>query len=149
MERWEWEVSVGVEGAKALRELTSTQALPALFDDIAIALASNGPLRAKQGAHRADSPTAHGADRARHSSFGPAQVAHEYQIFRESISVVAEGRVEIDAGQWRRIDQSIDDATREALDAFTDIHEAARLRVATALSHDMRTPLAVIANGLS
>jgi signal transduction histidine kinase len=55
--------------------------------------------------------------------------------------------VEIDARQWAFIDQAINEATRQALRAFTTIYEDARRKVSAALSHDMRTPLAAIFNG--
>lgn len=147
MRRWESEVRARVNGAGDMHGLALTQTLPMLFDDIAMALALDAPMRMQEKAGVEDSPASHGVERARHTSFGPEQVVHEYQIFRESIAVVAEGRVDINSMQWRLIDQAINDATRLALRAFTDVQEEARRRVAAALSHDMRTPLAVIANG--
>lgn len=147
MERWELEVRARVDGAGNLRGAALTQALPMLFDDIAMALASNARIPCRREATQGDSPAAHGVDRARHTSFGPEQVVHEYQIFREAIATVAEGRVELDPRQWAFIDQAVNEATRHALRAFTTIHDEARRRVAAALSHDMRTPLAVIFNG--
>jgi signal transduction histidine kinase len=79
--------------------------------------------------------------------FGPEQVIHEYQILRESIAVVAKGRVALGEAEWAIIDRSINAATREAVRAFTGIHDELRHKVAAALSHDMRTPLSVVANG--
>jgi len=147
MRHWEREVRARVDGAGDMRGPALTQTLPVLFDDIAMALAMNAPMR-KRGVETVDdSPAWHGVDRARHTSFGPEQVVHEYQIFREAIATVAEGHVDIDAKQWKLIDQAINEATRLALRAFTSVQEEARRRVAAALSHDMRTPLAVISNG--
>jgi signal transduction histidine kinase len=89
----------------------------------------------------------HGSERARTTPFGPDQVVHEYHILRESIAVVAKGRVELGDAEWAIIDRSINAATREAIRAYTRIHEELRHKVAAALSHDMRTPLSVVANG--
>lgn len=60
---------------------------------------------------------------------------------------MARGRVHLDAGDWKIIDRSINHATREAVRAFAAIQDELRRKMAAALSHDMRTPLSVIANG--
>jgi signal transduction histidine kinase len=147
MALWEREVRARVDGADDLKAPALKNALPMLFDDIAMALALNAPIPKREDPTKADSPASHGMARARHTSFGPEQIVHEYQIFREAIATVAEGRVDIDPKQWKLIDQAINDATRLALRVFTGVQEEARRRVAAALSHDMRTPLAVIATG--
>jgi signal transduction histidine kinase len=145
MDRWEHEVRERVEGARDLLRPILTNALPAFFDNIAEALSPEHPR--EQGASGNNASAAHGGERARMTQFGPDQVIHEYQILRESIAVVAKGRVELGEREWAVIDTSIDAATREAVRAFTRIHHDLRHKVAAALSHDMRTPLSVIANG--
>lgn len=145
MDHWEREVRKRVEGAHDLLRPVLTNTLPAFFANIAEALSPAHPR--KQGASGTSSPTAHGCERARMTPFGPDQVIHEYQIFRESIAAMTKGRVELGEMEWAIIDQSINAAARESIRAFTRIHEELRLKVAAALSHDMRTPLSIIANG--
>jgi signal transduction histidine kinase len=147
MALWEREVRARVDGTGNMKAPALERALPMLFDDIAMALALNAPIPMREDPTKVDSPASHGMARARHTSFGPEQIVHEYQIFREAIATAAEGRVDIDSKQWKLIDQAINDATRLALRVFTGVQDEARRRVAAALSHDMRTPLAVIASG--
>lgn len=142
MDCWEREVRQRVEGARHLLGPILTNTLPAFFDNIAEALSPFHPRL--QGASGNNSPTAHGNERARMTPFGPDQVIHEYQIFREAIARVAKGRLHLGEDEWAIINRSIDEATREAIRAFTKIHEELRRKVAAALSHDMRTPLSVI-----
>ncbi|GGY90764.1 sensor histidine kinase [Pseudoduganella plicata] len=144
MDRWEREVRARVEGARELLGPVLTNTLPAFYDNIAEALSPAHPR--KDGASDNNASTAHGSERARLTQFGPDQVVHEYHLFREAISDVAEGRVELDAADWRIIDRSINRATREAVRAFAAIQDELRSKMAAALSHDMRTPLSVIAN---
>ena len=145
MDHWEREVRERVEGARELLRPVLTNTLPAFFDNIAEALSPLHPR--EQGASGNNSPAAHGGERARMTPFGPDQVIHEYQIFREAIAAVAKGRVDLNESDWAIIDQSINTATREAIRSFTRIHEELRHKMAAALSHDMRTPLSVIVNG--
>jgi signal transduction histidine kinase len=145
MDFWEREVRKRVEGARHLLGPVLTNTLPAFFDNIAEALSPSHPR--SQGASDNNSPTAHGNERARMTPFGPDQVIHEYQIFREAIAWVAKGRLHLGETEWTIINRSIDEATREAIRAFTKIHEELRRKVAAALSHDMRTPLSVIGHG--
>jgi signal transduction histidine kinase len=145
MDHWERAVREHVEGARDLLRPVLTNTLPAFFDNIAEALSPDHPR--KQGGSFTNSASAHGGERARMTPFGPDQVIHEYQILRESIATVAKGRMQLGESDWVVIDQSINAATREAIRSFTRIHEELRHKVAAALSHDMRTPLSVIAHG--
>lgn len=145
MDHWEREVRARVDGARHLLRPVLTNTLPAFFDNIAEALSPDHPR--EQGSSGSNSASAHGGERARMTPFGPDQVVHEYQILRESIAVVARGRVALGEPEWAIIDASLNAATREAIRAFTRSHEELRHKVAAALSHDMRTPLSVVANG--
>ncbi|MFC5478817.1 sensor histidine kinase [Massilia suwonensis] len=145
MEHWERQVRERVDGARQLLRPVLTNTLPAFLDNIAEALSPDHPR--EQGASGSNSASAHGDERARMTPYGPDQVIHEYQILRESIAVVAKGRVDLDEADWLIIERSIDAAMREAVRSFTRIHEDLRHKVAAALSHDMRTPLSVVANG--
>lgn len=77
MALWEFEVRTRVDGAGNLRGLALTQALPMLFDDIAMALASNTRIPNRCEAAEGDSPAAHGIDRA-WSNAPSAQGVHDH-----------------------------------------------------------------------
>lgn len=141
IEHWEREVRARVDGADTLRRSALTQGMTSLYDDVVSSFGSHANRVHHRGAE------SHGIERARNTSFGPEQIVHEYQIFRESMLLVAEGRMEISLGQWRKVDSAIDNAMRRALRSFISVQEQARRKVAAELSHDMRTPLSVIANG--
>ncbi len=145
MDHWEREVRTRVDGARELLGPVLTNTLPAFYDNIAEALSPGHPR--EDGASGNNASTAHGSERARLTPFGPDQVVHEYHLFREAIAEVAQGRVDLNAGDWKIIDRSINQATREAIRAFAAIQDELRRKLAAALSHDMRTPLSVIANG--
>jgi signal transduction histidine kinase len=145
MDHWESAVRARVEGARDLLRPVLTNTLPAFFDNIAEALSPGHPR--EQAGSFTNSASAHGGERARMTPFGPDQVIHEYQILRESIAVVARNRMQLGDVHWAIIDQSINTAMRESILAFTRSHDELRHKVAAVLSHDMRTPLSVIANG--
>lgn len=143
--RWEREIRSRIDGADELRSPVLTNTIPAFFDNIAEAL-SPGHSR-RDATSNTNAAAVHGGERARMTSFGPDQVIHEYQILRESIAVEVVGKVELTSDDWAIIDRSINRAVREAVREFVSIQDDLRRKLAAALSHDMRTPLAVILNG--
>jgi signal transduction histidine kinase len=145
MDYWEQAVRERIRGAEDLLSPVLTNTLPAFYDNIAEALSPTHPRR--HGASNTNSAAAHGGERARMTPFGADQVIHEYQIFREAIGMVTREHVALGGPEWAIIDRSINVATRDAVRSFTASHEELRRKLAAALSHDMRTPLSVIANG--
>jgi signal transduction histidine kinase len=145
--RWEGEVRVRVSGAHNLLSPALINTIPLFVANIAEALSPDYPRPTAVSDNNAAS--AHGGERARLTDFGPDQVIEEYQILRESIAYVANGRISLSPDDWRIIDESINKAIVEAVRAFMAIQDGARKQVAASLSHDMRTPLSVIANGAS
>ncbi|WP_036167835.1 sensor histidine kinase KdpD [Massilia sp. 9096] len=145
MERWEREVRARVQGAATLLRPILTNTLPAFFDNIGEALSPGHPRRNATSSNNA--AAVHGGERARMTSYGPDQVVHEYQILREAITAEASERLDLSAKEWAIIEHSIDAAVREAIREFASIQDDLRRKLAGALSHDMRTPLAVILSG--
>lgn len=145
MERWEREVRARVEGAAALLRPVLTNTLPAFFDNIGEALSPDHPRTNATSSN--NSAAVHGGERARMTSYGPDQVVHEYQILREAIAAEAAARLDLSPSEWAVIDRSINAAVREAIREFASIQDDLRRKLAGALSHDMRTPLAVISTG--
>lgn len=145
MDHWEREVRERVKGASDLRGPILINTLPAFFDNLAEALSLSHPRR--EAGSDTNAAAVHGGERARMTSFGPDQLIHEYQIFREAIAAVSKNRVALGEAEWAIIDRSLTSAMREATRAFASIQDELRPKLAAALSHDMRTPLSVIANG--
>lgn len=143
MESWDREVRAKVEGACGPFGPSMALEMAVLFDQIAAAVSAEPPP-SESDASRAVSKDGHGGGNA---TIGPDQVAHEYQIFRDAFAACADGRVKLDMARWRLVELMIDAAMRDSLSALARIQENARRRVAAALSHDMRTPLAVVASG--
>ena len=145
--RWEEQVRARVSGAHKLLSPALINTIPLFVANIAEALSPGYPRPTAVSDNNAAS--AHGGERARMTDFGPDQVIQEYQILRESIAFVTKGRLSLEPEDWAIIDDSINKAIVEAVRAFMAIQDGARKQVAAALSHDMRTPLSVIANGAS
>lgn len=145
MTRWEIEVRARVEGADTLLTPALMNTLPAFYDNIAEALSPGHPRR--DATSNTNAAAVHGGERARMTPFGPDQIIHEYQILRECIAAEAADTLQLTATEWGIIDRSINRAVREAVREFASIQEQLRRKLAAALSHDMRTPLAVVANG--
>lgn len=142
---WEREVRARVEGARDLLSPVLLNTLPAFYGNLAEALTPSYPRQS--AVDNTNTASAHGGERARTTPFGPAQVVEEFQIFRQSIMAIVDSRVALGAAEWKIIDDSINAAVIEAIRAFVATYEDLRKRVAASLSHDMRAPLALIANG--
>ncbi|TWI65391.1 signal transduction histidine kinase [Pseudoduganella lurida] len=145
MDHWEREVRAQVAGASDLLGPVLTNTLPAFYDNIAEALSPGHPR--ENATSDTNAASAHGGERARMTPYGPDQVIHEYQLLRAAIAAVAQERLTLGPSDWTIIDDSIDEAMRQAIRAFTRSHDELRRKVAAALSHDMRTPLSVVLTG--
>ena len=144
--RWVRETRAHLDLARELPHPILINTLPAFYDNLIEALAPGYP-RARADSN-ADIAGAHGDERARMTAYGPDQIIHEYQLFRDAfIGAVASDGLELDRAQWAVFHASIDTAVRDAVRNFTLVHRTLRHRVAAALSHDMRGPLSTIMNG--
>jgi signal transduction histidine kinase len=143
---WEASVRREVKGAAELIGPALTDNLPALYDNLAEAISPAGAGKAATG--HSTAAMAHGSERARLTCFGPDEVLREYQLFRDAIRDAAQARgLAWPARVWADISHAIELASCEALREYAATQEAMRRRVAAALSHDMRAPLAVVATG--
>ncbi|QBE62136.1 sensor histidine kinase [Pseudoduganella lutea] len=146
LDHWESLVRAQIKGAAELLGPALTDNLPNLYDNLAEAIS---PGRSRETAtQNTTAAMSHGSERARLTCFGPDEVLREYQLFRDAIRDVAQVRgMTWSPDVWATIARSIEIAACESLREFAATHEALRRRVAAALSHDMRAPLAVIATG--
>ncbi|UOD29562.1 HAMP domain-containing histidine kinase [Massilia violaceinigra] len=143
---WAMLVRRNIRGAQALLTPILINTLPSFYANLLQALTPGYPR--DDATSHSSAASAHGGERARMTDYGAEQLIHEYQLLQEAIREVSAAQgVAISGDEWLIIERSINAAIREAVRAFTSIHEELRHKVAAALSHDMRTPLAVIANG--
>ncbi len=146
LDHWEATVRAEIKGAAELLGPALTDNLPSLYDNLAEAISPDRPR--KTATQHTTAAMSHGSERARLTRFGPEEVLREYQLFRDAIRDVAQAHgMAWPAEVWAGIGHSIEIAACESLREFAATHEALRRRVAAALSHDMRAPLAVIATG--
>lgn len=140
---WESQVRLLIKGAQHILHPTLLNTLPVFYDNIAEALTPDHPR--SDATSNTDIAAAHGDERARMTSYEPEQIVHEYQLFRDAFSRVADEQgVTLSRSEWAIVNSSIDNAVRESIRKFTSMHESFRYKMASALSHDMRNPLSVI-----
>jgi signal transduction histidine kinase len=140
---WAAQVRRLVKGADRMAHPILINTLPAFHDNIAESLTPGYPR--SNATSNTTIASDHGSERARMTQYGPGEVIHEYQLFREALALVAarDGLL-LDQAEWRIVNASIDAAVRQAVRNFSAMHDEFRGRVAATLSHDMRTPLAII-----
>jgi signal transduction histidine kinase len=142
---WEGQVRLLIKGAQHVLHPTLVNTLPIFYDNLAEALTPNHPR--SNATSNNDIAAAHGNERARMTSYEPEQIVHEYQLFRDAFSRVADEQgVTLTRDEWRIVNNSIDLAVRESVRQFTLMHDSLRQKMAASLSHDMRNPLSVVVN---
>jgi hypothetical protein len=99
------QVRLLIKGAQHVLHPTLLNTLPVFYDNLAEALTPNHPR--SNATSNNDIAAAHGNERARMTSYEPEQIVHEYQLFRDAFSRVADEQGDADA---RRV------AHREQLD---------------------------------
>ncbi len=121
--------------------------LPAFYDNIVQAVSENSPrLTATDGLSLA---AEHGGERARLTAYSHQALITEYQMFRWAIfDVLTKRGVPLAPAHNAAINASIDAGIKEAVNGFTLVHNDLRERFAAALTHDMRTPLAIAVTAL-
>jgi signal transduction histidine kinase len=140
---WESQVRLLIKGAQHILHPTLLNTLPVFYDNIAEALTPNHPRH--EATSNTDIAAAHGDERARMTSYEPEQIVHEYQLFRDAFSRVADEQgVALSRTEWTVVNNSIDTAVRESIRKFTQMHDSFRHKMAASLSHDMRNPLSVV-----
>ncbi|MDB5843463.1 MAG: histidine kinase [Polaromonas sp.] len=139
---WEEEVRNSIEQAKSLAEPVLIDTLPLFYDHLAESVSPDIPrTNATSGTTVA---TAHGAERARLTSYDIKAIILEYQLLRTSLlGALKLNGVAVTEEERQVIDTSIDGAIRESVSAYVVSMTALRERVISALMHDLRNPLGV------
>lgn len=143
LSEWERQVRNLVQGARRILHPILINTMPVFYENIAEALSPSHPR--SHATSNNDIASAHGNERARLTGYEPEHIVHEYQLFRDAFSHVADAEgVALTRAQWKTVNDSIDLAVRASIKEFTSMHDTFRTRMAASLSHDMRNPLSVI-----
>ncbi|TQK01269.1 sensor histidine kinase KdpD [Herbaspirillum sp. SJZ107] len=85
----------------------------------------------------------HGGQRARVTRFNAGSIVHEFQLFRSAVLATWHGAgIALELDEVERLNKAIDVALRASLTGFSDSQVQIREQFFSALTHDMRTPLA-------
>lgn len=142
IDEWAEAVSAVIPAAAELRKPILTNTLPVFYDDIAEALTADYPREIATAGNNLG--IAHGRERASSSHFTVADIVHELQIFRKIIfNVTRRENLQLRFSHREIINESIDEAIRQSLTAFSKAHHELEQAVYAGLSHDLRNPLSV------
>lgn len=138
--QWEAEVRASVEEAAQLRHPVLVDTLPVFYDNIAESLTPG--YGRQNGADGTTVAAEHGGERARVTSYDHVGLIDEYQILRRCIlEALARDGISLSHAEVLVIDSSIDAGIKEAVNAFSLVHQGLRERFTAALTHDLRGPL--------
>lgn len=144
---WERQVRSQVPQARDLRHPILIHTLPGLYDNIAHSVSSDSPRASV--ADQSTLAAEHGGERARLTGYDQSALIAEYQVFRRVVfSVLNETGIALSHQEACLVNQSIDIAIQEAVQAFLLVHNGLRERFAAALAHDLRQPLTTISTSL-
>lgn len=92
----------------------------------------------------------HGGQRARVTRFNAGSIVHEFQLFRSAIiDTWHRAGITLELDEVGRLNNAIDIALRESLTGFSASQVQIREQFFSALTHDLRTPLAAAAAAVS
>lgn len=140
--QWTARVTAEIPSASRLGAPILVDTLPSLYENIAQALAVGAPRPfATTGTNLA---TAHGRERANMTDYGPHELIHELQIFREVLfGIAAARRMPLSKRDAEVIGHSIEEAARESISGYNAFNRELSETFIASLSHDLRSPLHV------
>jgi signal transduction histidine kinase len=142
LSRWAERVTTEISVAADLDRPVLIDTLPVLYDDIAEAIAPGMPR--PFATSKSTLALMHGQERAQMTNYGPGDLVHELQLFRDVIftTIKAKG-VNLGMHECEIIGQSIEIATREAISGYSLVNAKMNETFIASLSHDLRNPLHV------
>jgi signal transduction histidine kinase len=141
LREWGQRVQASVKEARNLPHPILIDTFPALYENIAQAISPDFPRAIATGDNTIASE--HGGERARVTNYDAQAVIAEYQLLRWAIFDVLQcDGVRLDNNESAIINACIDDAIREAANAFALAQAVLRERFVAGLAHDLRNPLA-------
>lgn len=139
---WENRVRASVKEAGPLVHPILINTFPSFVDNLAEALTPDHPRRSA-GVAAPTVASEHGSERARLTDYTPQAVISEYQILRLTVfDVLKQNGVQLSEDETLIINSSFDTVIKESVTAFVLVQSAFREQFVTALTHDLRTPLA-------
>jgi signal transduction histidine kinase len=142
MSRWAAQVISEIPVSAGLDSPVLVDTLPILYDDIAEAV-SPGVDR-PFATSKSNLARMHGQERARMTNYGPGDVVHELQLFRDVIFYELNAQsINLGLHECKIIGKSIDIATREAIAGYCLVVAKLNETFIASLSHDLRNPLHV------
>ena len=146
---WSDQVRAQVPRAEGVSEPVLIDTMPVLYERMAALLTPAS--FARDGSDVADIAAEHGVERAQLTDFQPETLLAEFHIFRGVLFDMLDAHdVALTGPERRALHLTIDKAVRESVRAFVAAGESLRERVAGALAHDLRQPVAnvLLAAGL-
>jgi signal transduction histidine kinase len=135
---WLEQVRTEIPYACSISRPALVNTLPLFFEHLVLTTVGEGkpfdhsPLAAE-----------HGGQRARVTRFNAGSIVHEFQLFRSAIiSAWHRAGIRLELDEVERLNNAIDEALRESLTGFSLSQVQIREQFFSALTHDLRTPLA-------
>ncbi len=139
---FEQKVRQQVKSAENATHPVIINTLPAFLHNLAEALAPNFPRDlASEGSTIAQE---HGGERARITSWNPNDIIVEYQVLRDTIFEILNGKVSLSEHETSIIVRSIDLAMSESMNSYFMVQQGLREEFSNTLTHDLRSPLSAI-----
>jgi len=140
LQEWSDRLRQMVTQARKLPHPILIDTIPALFDNLVLALALGYPrLTATEGTTIA---AEHGNERARLTDYDVSALIYEYQLLRSTIyDVLRRNGVHFNDDELLIVNASFDELIRDAVSAFALTVSRLREQFVAALTHDLRNPL--------
>lgn len=141
-EHWTRSVIAEIPEAAQLRDDLCSTSLLRFFDEIANAL--NGSPSTSREVITGNLISPHARGRAKSTAYGPRELLHEFQIFRQTVFEVADANnILLEQRDRSVIDRIIDAGALQAMDTFAVAHREIGETFIACLAHDLRNPLNV------
>ena len=141
-QRWICRVTAAIPEAAELRDKLVTGALQKFFDEIVDAV-SRAPDFSKETSE-ISIISLHARDRANSTAYGPRELLHELQLFRQSFFEVADtSNLQLIKEDRAIIARTVDTGALDAMDAFALAHREIGETFIACLAHDLRNQLNV------
>ncbi|QNA87751.1 HAMP domain-containing histidine kinase [Massilia sp. Dwa41.01b] len=142
LDLWRKRVAAEVPAAAKLGSPILTDTLPILYENIVEALSvSDRRHTATAGTNLGN---VHGRERANMTEYGPQDLIHELQLFREVLFSVAKTKgLRLSQANADVIGHAIEHATRESISGYSAVNKEVNEAFIMSLSHDLRNPLHV------
>jgi len=119
--------------------------LPAFYEHLVLTMAG-----ADEAFDHAGIAAEHGGQRARVTRFNAGSIVHEFQLLRSAIvETWNRAGLTLELDEVGRLNNAIDIALRESLTGFSQAQVQIREQFFSALTHDLRTPLAAASAAVS